>query len=399
MVTTWTWPAYVGVLLGTALFVALFVPALVWQYRTYGRPSVPRMLVVAAACVYAVALVAYTLLPLPTGDQAAWCAEHAAGHNTDPLAVLRDLRAEQLDHGLRATVRSWLFLQVALNVVLFVPFGVLARVLLRWGVLVTTLAGAGTSLLVELTQYTGAFGLVPCSYRVADVDDVLANTAGALLGALLAPALLRLVPSSRRLAADRTLARPVTVWRRWAGMALDALLATLLAAGLVVGWRVVLLVTGATRAEIAASSPLLLAVVLPFVAVFLGPSLVGSGASLGQRVVWLRPRWPGRRASRARSCARGLVVGGLWWLLTSATAVPGIPDPLGDALVAAGWLLAAVAVGWVPAARRGLSGALTGALVVDAREPAPPPRHEGADGADGIESGHRDVRGAGRERA
>ena len=369
----WTWPAYTGVLVGTALFVVLFVPALVWQFRAYGRPSLLRLLTVAAACVYVVALVAYTLLPLPTGDRAAWCAAHVADHNGDPLQMLRDIRAVRAEIGSRATLRSVVFLQVAFNVLLFVPFGVLVRVLLRWGVALTTIAALATSLVIEATQYTGVFGLIGCSYRVGDVDDAITNTAGAFLGAVLAPLVLHVVPSSSSLATERGLPRPVSVWRRWTGMALDAGAALALGAAVTVGARVLLAVGGASRVEIATAQAGWLSVVLPFVVVLVLPALLGSGASWGQRVVWLEPvsvDEHGRavRAGRPRSLARALVVGGLWWVLVSASSVERLPDDLASRLTVAGWTLAGASVVTVAFTRRGLSGLLAGTQVVDSRE-------------------------------
>lgn len=76
MTDRWTWPAYVGLLGGALLFAAFLVPALAWQYRRYGRLSGRRLLGAAAVAVYGVALVAYTLLPLPSGDLARWCAQY-----------------------------------------------------------------------------------------------------------------------------------------------------------------------------------------------------------------------------------------------------------------------------------------------------------------------------------
>ncbi|WP_407319693.1 hypothetical protein UQW22_04530 [Isoptericola halotolerans] len=67
----WTWPAAVGVLLGVVAFVTLLVPVLVVQQRRYGR--------------------------------------------------------ETAGPSLAATLRSTATLQVVFNVLLFVPWGVLAR--------------------------------------------------------------------------------------------------------------------------------------------------------------------------------------------------------------------------------------------------------------------------------
>lgn len=73
--------------------------------------------------------------------------------------------------------------EVGLNVVLFVPLSLLgAFVLDRWQVLGWTLAGLVLTMLVEGVQ--GAF----LSGRSATPSDVVANTAGTLLGILAAHA-------------------------------------------------------------------------------------------------------------------------------------------------------------------------------------------------------------------
>lgn len=46
--------------------------------------------------------------------------------------------------------------------------------------------GFGLSLTVELTQLTGIWGLYPCAFRKFDVDDLLLNTLGVMLGFLAA---------------------------------------------------------------------------------------------------------------------------------------------------------------------------------------------------------------------
>ena len=76
-------------------------------------------------------------------------------------------------------------LEVAANVAMFVPFGALALTAYRWmRVWSATIAGLATSGIIEGVQL-----FLPTRY--ATVSDLIANTAGALLGALLVAALRR----------------------------------------------------------------------------------------------------------------------------------------------------------------------------------------------------------------
>jgi glycopeptide antibiotics resistance protein len=76
-------------------------------------------------------------------------------------------------------------LEVAANVAMFVPFGVLALTAYRWmRVWSATIAGLVTSGIIEGVQLA-----LPTRY--ATVSDLIANTAGALLGALLVAAIRR----------------------------------------------------------------------------------------------------------------------------------------------------------------------------------------------------------------
>ncbi|MHA7135422.1 VanZ family protein [Oerskovia turbata] len=376
----WTWPAYVGVIGGTLVFLAILLPVVVWQYRRYGRLSWLRLLGSAAVAVYGVALVAYTLLPLPSGDLAQWCAQHGfSGPQLDPFQFVEDIRRDTAGMSAAARLRSPAVLQTVFNVVLFIPWGVLVRRFFGWRLPLTVASAFAASLLIETTQGTGVFGLIPCSYRLADVDDLMTNTLGGLIGALIAPVVLRWMPRSTDLAAQRGVPRPVTVWRRWLGMGLDAALVSVVGVVLVLSYRVVLVAVGQDVPLDPGAVEVLLGTVIPVALVLFAPPFVGSGASWGQRALWLEPRWPAGaaegppgpdglgRGTTARRALRGAVPGGLWGLCLILAEVPAgvvsdVAAPLGG-LVA----FAAVVSVLVTRDRRGLSGVVSGARMVDAR--------------------------------
>lgn len=361
----WGWSAAVGVLFGVGVFAVAFVPTLVLQYRRYGAFEPGRMLAAAALAVYLVVLAFYTVFPLPDPN---WCSV-----NTPPPAALTPLHSVgDIERGVEgATVtealRSAVVLQVVLNVVLFVPFGVLVRSLLEVGRVATVAAGLATSLLIETVQGTGIFGLVGCAYRVADVDDLVTNTSGTAIGVLLAPLVGQLLPRRRELERQRSRPRRVSRWRRVSAMLVDVTLVLVVSTVLGVAYRVVVHF-GLGRAVpgdddwFGRAVPLLAMALVVVVA-----STVGTGASPGQRVVWLRPA-PG--SARWRLVLRALVGTGGWALLVAAAAVPPlVGTATGHGLdVAARVVLvvSAVAVLVDPRAR-GLSYRLTGLRLVDAR--------------------------------
>ncbi len=220
--------ATIAILLGFGVGVVLFIPFVAISYRRRGRLSIPRFLLWAAALVYFWAIWTYTLLPLPDPD-----ALVCVGAITDPFEIVREVQ-KGLSHG-GNPLSDPAIQQIVLNVLLFLPLGFFLRVLGGRGILVATLGGLGVSLFIETTQLTGVWGIYPCAYRFFDVGDLMTNTAGALIGSVLA----LLIPRRMRgldVAPDADLPRPVTKGRRALGMLCDGLGAMLvsLTAGIVV---------------------------------------------------------------------------------------------------------------------------------------------------------------------
>ena len=162
--------------------------------------------------LYLAGLLIFTLLPLPS-DPVAACAAIIHWDNFTPLGSFVAV-ADQFRDGesLRGTLYA---LSILLNIALFVPLGALAETTWRIRrmrrapegapadgsrlarsiphrrVLAWVVIGCAVSSLIELTQYTGLFGVVPCTYRVVDIDDVIMNTLGTYAGVRLLPFMAR----------------------------------------------------------------------------------------------------------------------------------------------------------------------------------------------------------------
>ncbi|KAA1420223.1 VanZ family protein [Nocardioides humilatus] len=211
--------------LGTVVAVVLLIPVAAYEYRRDGKLGPGDLAILLSGAVYGLALWTYTLLPMPAGDS-----YQCVGRQTEPLATIRAIGFRDSD-GLVGLVRDPAFLQVALNVLLFVPLGFYVRKILGRGVVVATVLGLGFSLLIETTQTTGVWHLFDCAYRRFDVDDLIINTTGATVGSLLAALVVR------RRRGEIVLPTSISYGRRLVGMVCDVLFVVLLGAAVVVAYK------------------------------------------------------------------------------------------------------------------------------------------------------------------
>lgn len=180
---TWLLEGELSIVLFVTLIPVFIAPFLAAVYRAYRHPAPAPTLLAAASGLYACALVAFTTFPLPEAPQE-FCTERAAVDywQLTPGSSVGVVLDRVRDVGLTATATSGVFLQVAFNVVFFMPLGFFVAYWLRRGAGTALLAGLGGSLMIEVSQGTALWGIYPCPYRLADVDDLVTNTAGALLG-------------------------------------------------------------------------------------------------------------------------------------------------------------------------------------------------------------------------
>ena len=221
-----------------ALLPIAMLPILARVTRRYGALRGWPMLAAVGLLASSVALAAFTVFPLPdpatlecSGDplNTYWQTDLFAS-----ISLIGDARAAV---GFPAVLVSSAFLQVALNVLLFVPYGFFLHQVTRWSGARVTLVGLGTSALIELTQGTAVFGLYPCPYRLLDVDDLIVNTLGTALGVLLSSFVLRFAWARPSAVPD---VKEPTITRRAIAAGIDAGLVWVLAGALSLAWLAVL---------------------------------------------------------------------------------------------------------------------------------------------------------------
>lgn len=181
---------------------ALFtLPFVIRHYRKYGGIAVMRTIVVYSFILYCMCAFLLTVLPLPSREAVMAMPDHPIrwipgydwyvgmkkiGFNSDNLTSL----------GLwKKFFTSSDFFQILFNIVMTVPLGLYLRYYFRFTLRETILAGFCASLFFEVTQYTALYGYYPKPYRYTEVDDLINNTLGAVIGYAIQPLICKILPT------------------------------------------------------------------------------------------------------------------------------------------------------------------------------------------------------------
>ena len=130
---------------------------------------------------YVLCVLALVFFPLPDAAQAAKLTTYDA--QLVPFLVRSDVRT-YLPALFDRTVQ-----QVVCNILMLLPFGMYLRYVCGLDLGRVALVSLAFSAFIELGQLTGLFFLFRGSYRLCDVDDLMLNTLGGLLGGELVRAL------------------------------------------------------------------------------------------------------------------------------------------------------------------------------------------------------------------
>ncbi|WP_256720637.1 MULTISPECIES: VanZ family protein [Paenibacillus] len=200
-------PIFVAIAICFLLAFILTLPWAVYQYRKHGYFSFWRTLLILSFIFYGLSAFFLVIFPIPSARNN--CASIDPGAifiQNRPFQFIRDIQRESGFHW--AVPSSYIdllttraFYQMFFNVLLLFPLGVFLRYFFKgkakW--FHAALIGFSVSLFFEITQRTALFGFFECPYRIFDVDDLMTNTVGTVLGFILAPMFLVLIPSRETL--------------------------------------------------------------------------------------------------------------------------------------------------------------------------------------------------------
>ncbi|MDR0862523.1 MAG: VanZ family protein [Oscillospiraceae bacterium] len=203
----------------------LTMPYVIYCYRKFGSVSVLRSFILFSMLFYLQCAFYLCILPLP--DPATVSASTKPFLNLVPFQNIIDfLEKSSFDV---SNPRTWLvamresyFLEPMFNLLLLLPFGIYLAYYFKSSLKKVLLFSFLLSLLFELTQLTGLWGVYSRPYRLFDVNDLMLNTLGGVLGYAVFRGFLKFLPSRDSIDAKSVeRGRKVSFTRRTVALAFD----------------------------------------------------------------------------------------------------------------------------------------------------------------------------------
>ncbi|MEG0376627.1 MAG: NAD(P)H-hydrate epimerase, partial [Raoultibacter sp.] len=211
--------------------LAITIPYMIYQYRKFGSIPPLRSLIVYSFVFYL--LCAYFLVILPLPEDHTIVVPYAQVPQLVPFNFVREFLAQttfslQDPSTWLATLKDPYVYEAIFNVALLVPLGMYLRYYFRRTWWQTLILGFCTTLFFEVSQITGLFGLYAHPYRLFDVDDLMLNTLGAMVGYLVVSPAMQVLPDIRVVNEEaREEGVHASLMRRALSFALDLLFATI----------------------------------------------------------------------------------------------------------------------------------------------------------------------------
>ena len=207
------------------LALAFTIPYLIYNYKKYGSIWSMRIWIVYSFILYMLCTYCLVILPLPSPEKAATLHNHQM--QLLPFNFIFDI----LKHAKLQLVnpKSYLtiinnpaFFSTIFNIFMTLPFGFYLKYYFENNLKQVAIKSFLLSLFFELTQLSGLYFIYSGNYRLFDVDDLITNTLGGILGFSLAAILAKYLPTRKQID-EKSLERSdkISLLRRLVAMGYD----------------------------------------------------------------------------------------------------------------------------------------------------------------------------------
>lgn len=212
-----------AVLFFPILCMLLTVPFLMHHYRKYGSITFSRFLLVFSFFFYLLCVYFLVVTPMPT--RAEVLNYNGPRYNLKPFFVVQEMFFSGEFNILKPETYYLIFnqsyVEPLFNILMTIPFGIYLRYYFKCGFIKTLILSFLLSLFFELTQLSGLYFLYPRSYRLCDINDLINNTTGGVIGFFIAP-LFSFLPSRESIDDKSYLnGRTVSVLRKGVALIID----------------------------------------------------------------------------------------------------------------------------------------------------------------------------------
>lgn len=165
------------------------LPYIFYQYHKYGSIHPVRSIILYSFLLYLMSAYFLVILPLPSIESVSKMT--IPSYNFQPFHFVSEILHKTNFHvsdfaTYFPTMKNPAFYEAFFNILLTLPFGVYLHYYFKCDFKHTFFYSFCFSLFFELTQITGLYFIYPRSYRVFDVDDLILNTTGGIVGYVVA---------------------------------------------------------------------------------------------------------------------------------------------------------------------------------------------------------------------
>ena len=204
------------------------LPYLLLQYHKYGSVPLIRSSIVYTFILYLLTAYFLVILPLPSKEEVLMMPTKVP--QLIPFTFLGDfIETFKESSGVLSFLKSPIVYTTLFNIAITIPFGVYLRYYFKKKWYTTIIYTFLLSLYFEITQLTGLYGLYPKAYRLFDVDDLIVNTLGGLIGYLITPIVTIFLPDRDEIdKISYKRGKTVSIYRRFLAFLIDIFVFTTL---------------------------------------------------------------------------------------------------------------------------------------------------------------------------